>query len=97
MQRRLVTSLTLLLSACGPDTPSSDENQQRLKICQTVMQKYIEESHLNERDWKKTIGSCNISQLHRTLDQWQCVLKAMEGGQRYVDASDQCGSTPPTR
>lgn len=100
MKRLPITLSGLLLLAGCSSSDSGGENteaQKRLKVCEAVMKKYIVEAHLYERDWKKTIGSCNISQLHRTLEQWECVLAGMEGGEKYVDASDRCGSLKPVK
>jgi len=87
----------LLLTGCDPVPEKDVESQKRLNICKAVMKRYITEAHLYERDWEKTIGSCNISQMHRTTEQWECVLKVMEGGEKYVDASDRCGSLKPLK
>ena len=93
--RNLTVFLAALLTAgCDAGSEGKDEGLQRIAICQEVMRKYIVEAHLYERDWKKTIASCNLSQFHRTLEQWQCVLNEVSAGKSYVQASDQCGSTP---
>lgn len=94
----VITGMVMVsLGGCGQGDTSADLTQKRLKVCEEVMRRYIVESKLAERDWKKTVGSCNISQLHRSLDQWECVLKGMEDGQKYVDASDRCGATPDSK
>ena len=95
MKVGLIAGLAMVsLSGCGQSGSSNDLTQKRLKVCEEVMRRYIVESKLAERDWKKTVGSCNISQLHRSLEQWECVLKGMENGQKYVEAADRCGATP---
>jgi len=81
----------LLSTGCGAGGEGTDQGLKRIAICEEVMRKYIVEAHLHERDWKKTIASCNLSQFHRTLEQWQCVLNEMTSGKSYVQASDQCG------
>lgn len=82
------------LAGCGQGDMSTEITQKRVKVCEEVMKKYIVEAKLVERDWKKTIATCNISQLHRSLAQWECVLKGMEEGQEYVKATDRCGAAP---
>ena len=95
MKVGLIAGLAMVsLTGCGQSGSSNDLTQKRLKVCEEVMRRYIVESKLAEGDWKKTVGSCNISQLHRSLEQWECVLKGMENGQKYVEAADRCGATP---
>ncbi len=94
MRYTTVFLMALFTAGCGPGSGGNDEGLKRIAICQEVMRKYIVEAHLYERDWKKTIASCNLSQFHRTLEQWQCVLTEVNAGKPYVQASDQCGSTP---
>jgi hypothetical protein len=86
--------VALVTTGCGAGGEGTNEGLKRIAICEEVMRKYIVEAHLNERDWKKTIASCNLSQFHRTFEQWQCVLNEVNTGKSYVQASDQCGSTP---
>lgn len=90
-----LTALPLLTAACSPQTPEASETEQRVAVCTDVMKRYIVEAKTYERDRARLIGSCHMTQMERTLEQWQCVLSSMEKGEKYVDASDKCGKKPP--
>lgn len=87
-------ALFLLLSACAPPPQESSETSRRIAACEEAMKLYIAEAKTYDRDRKKIIGSCQISQRERTLEQWQCVVAAQRQGRKYAEASDQCGRTP---
>lgn len=83
------------LTGCSNPSVDNTETQKRIAVCEQIMQKYIVEAKIYERDRKRLVASCNISQKERTLAQWQCVLDAMDKGTKYADASDQCGKSGP--
>lgn len=87
-------ALSVLLAACSPPPQESSETAQRIATCEEAMKMYIVEAKTYERDRKRVIGSCQISQRERTLEQWQCVVAAQKQGRKYAEASDQCGRTP---
>lgn len=80
-------------SNSGVGAESADARK-RIAVCEEVMKNYIQEAKTYDRDRKRLIGSCQISQRERTLEQWQCVLDGQRKGEKYVEASDRCGRTP---
>ncbi|WP_045225069.1 hypothetical protein [Methyloterricola oryzae] len=90
-----IFALPFITAACSPQAPENSETEERIAICKNVMKRYIVEAKTYERDRERLIGSCHMTQMERTLEQWQCVLSSMEKGQKYVDASDKCGKKPP--
>lgn len=100
MKKHLVAaSLMAVLAGCSEQSPENAEAEKRIAACQEVMKLYMTQATVYERDRKRLIGSCHISQSKRTLEQWQCTLKAMQSGEKFKNSSDQCGakddSTPP--
>jgi hypothetical protein len=87
----ILAATTLL----GCSSPSGDnvETSKRIALCEEVMKSYIKEANTYERDRKRLIGSCHISQKERTLEQWQCTLDSMQKGEKYDAASEKCGRT----
>ena len=89
----------LSLVGCETQTPENAEALKRVAVCEEVMKLYMTQATVYERDRKRLVGSCHISQSKRTLEQWQCTLKAMQTGEKFKASSDQCGasadSTPP--
>ena len=81
-----------VLAGCSGPSPENADTQQRIALCESVMKKYIVEANTYERDRKRLIGSCHISQKERSIAQWQCVLDAMDRGTKYAEASEQCGT-----
>lgn len=88
----LALSALLVLSGCEQQSPETAEAEKRIAACQEVMKIYIVQANVYERDRKRTIGSCHISQGKRTLEQWQCTLKEMQSGVKFKDSSDKCGA-----
>ncbi len=94
----LLSALLTLLTGCEAQDPVNVEAEKRIAACQEVMKLYMTQATVYERDRKRLLGSCHISQSKRTLEQWQCTLKAMQTGEKFKNSSDQCGakdSTPP--
>ncbi len=92
MKKTAITLLALsALAGCEPQSADNLETQQRIAACEDVMRLYITQGKVYERDRKRLIGSCHIAQSKRTLEQWQCALKAMQGGEPFKSASDKCG------
>jgi hypothetical protein len=87
---RIITAS--VLAGCSSPSPENADTQQRIALCESVMKKYIVEANTYERDRKRLIGSCHISQKERSIEQWQCLLDAMERGTKYAEASEQCGT-----
>ena len=88
----------LTMTGCESQDPINVEAEKRIAACQEVMKLYMTQATVYERDRKRLLGSCHIAQSKRTLEQWQCTLKAMQTGVKFKDSSDQCGakdSTPP--
>ncbi|MFO1418938.1 MAG: hypothetical protein U1E83_09750 [Methylotetracoccus sp.] len=83
----------LLIGACSEQSADNALTERRVALCKDVMKAYIKEAKIYERDRDRLIGSCGISQKERTVDQWQCVLAAVQGGQKYAEASQACGSS----
>ena len=81
----------ILLAGCETQSPEIAEAEKRITACQEVMKLYITQATVYERDRKRLLGSCHISQSKRTLEQWQCTLKAMQTGEKFKNSSDQCG------
>jgi hypothetical protein len=100
MKKTGIAALLLAtLAGCEPQSTETAEAEQRIAACQEVMKLYITQATVYERDRKRLIGSCHISQGKRTLAQWQCTLKAMQTGEKFKASSDQCGaqdSAPPS-
>ena len=99
--KTILLSLTFLLAlaGCQAEDPINVEAEKRVAACQEVMKLYMTQATVYERDRKRLVGSCHISQSKRTLEQWQCTLKAMQTGEKFKNSSDQCGakdSTPPS-
>ena len=88
----LITSLLVVLTSCESQSPENAETEKRIAACQEVMKLYMTQATVYERDRKRLIGSCHISQSKRTLEQWQCTLKAMQDGEKFKDASEKCGA-----
>ncbi|NJD04996.1 MAG: hypothetical protein FIA97_00670 [Methylococcaceae bacterium] len=86
-----------LLSGCPQQSAENAETEKRVALCKDIMKLYIVEAKTYERDRQKLIASCHMSQRERTVDQWQCVLSAMQKGEKYEAASNQCGKTPVTK
>ncbi len=87
------------LAGCEQQSPETADAEKRIAACQEVMKLYMTQATVYERDRKRLLGSCHISQSKRTLEQWQCTLKEMQTGVKFKDSSDKCGakdSTPPT-
>jgi len=82
----------LLLSGCETQDPANAEAEARVAACQEVMKIYMTQAMVYERDRKRLLGSCHISQSKRTLEQWQCTLKEMQTGTKFKDSSDKCGA-----
>lgn len=99
MKKQLyVVLLSAGLAGCSDPSDSglaaqNAETEKRIAVCQEVMKTYIQQANTYERDRKRLIGSCQISQKERTLEQWQCALSAMQNGEKYESASDKCGRT----
>lgn len=99
--KKILFSLALLLAlpGCEQQSPENVEAEKRIAACQEVMKLYMTQATVYERDRKRLVGSCHISQSKRTLEQWQCTLKAMQTGEKFKASSDQCGasadSAPP--
>lgn len=85
--------LALLLAACEQQSEQNADTEKRIATCQDVMRLYIEQGNVYERDRKRLIGSCHISQKERSLEQWQCTLAAMQKGEKFEPASNKCGRT----
>jgi hypothetical protein len=81
-----------LMAGCSSPSPENADTKQRIALCESVMKKYIVEANTYERDRQRLIGSCHISQKERSIEQWQCVLAAMDQGTKYAEASERCGS-----
>lgn len=93
MKTTIFGALTLIfLSGCSPQSEENADTEKRIAACQEVMKLYITQATVYERDRKRLIGSCHISQAKRTLEQWQCTLKAMQTGEKFKDSSDKCGA-----
>ncbi len=88
----LIASLLVLLAGCETQSPENADTEKRIAACQEVMRLYMTQATVYERDRKRLIGSCHIAQSKRTLEQWQCTLKAMQTGEKFKDASDKCGA-----
>jgi len=91
--------LAVLAAGCEQQSPETVEAEKRIAACQEVMKLYMTQATVYERDRKRLVGSCHISQSKRTLEQWQCTLKEMQTGEKFKNSSDKCGakdSTPPT-
>jgi hypothetical protein len=84
-----------ILAGCSDPSSDSGETQRRIGLCQQVMKKYIIEAKTYERDQQRLIASCQISQKDRSIEQWQCVLDAVDKGEKYAEASDKCGRLSP--
>jgi hypothetical protein len=92
MKKTAITLLALsTLAGCEPQSADNLETQQRIAVCEDVMRVYMTQGKVYERDRKRLVGSCQIAQSKRTLEQWQCALKAMQGGEPFKSASDKCG------
>lgn len=83
--------LLAVLAGCEQQSPENLETEKRIAACEEVMKLYITQANVYERDRKRLVGSCHISQAKRTLEQWQCTLKAMQTGDKFKDSSDKCG------
>ena len=88
----LSISFLLTLAGCQSEDPINVEAEKRIAACQEVMKLYMTQATVYERDRKRLIGSCHISQSKRTLEQWQCTLKEMQTGVKFKDSSDKCGA-----
>jgi hypothetical protein len=100
MKKSPVTAVLLaaLAAGCEQQSPENLETEKRIAACQEVMKLYMTQATVYERDRKRLVGSCHISQSKRTLEQWQCTLKAMQKGALFKNSSDECGvkdATPP--
>jgi hypothetical protein len=95
--RTILLFACALLSGCPQQTAENAETEKRIALCQDVMKAYIVEAKTYERDRKKLVASCHMSQKERTAEQWQCVLSAMQKGEKYEAASNQCGKTPAAK
>lgn len=84
-------SLLGVLAGCSPQSEENAEAEKRIATCQEVMKVYMTQVTVYERDRKRLVGSCQIAQRHRSLEQWQCTLSSMQKGEKYKDASDKCG------
>lgn len=93
MYKLLITASAalVLLAGCEEQTPENAETEKRIATCQEVMKLYMTQGKVYERDRKRLIGTCHISQSKRTLAQWECTLKAMQAGGLLKDSSDKCG------
>jgi putative hemolysin len=89
----LALTMILFLASCSSQTPENADTEKRIALCQEVMKLYIEEAKTYERDRKKLIASCHMSQRERTVEQWRCTLNAMQQGGKYSVSSDKCGRT----
>jgi hypothetical protein len=85
--------LAASLAGCTQQSAENADTEKRIGLCLEVMKLYIVEAKVYERDRKKLVASCHISQKERTIEQWQCTLSAMQKGEKYESASDQCGRT----
>lgn len=88
----LSLSFLLVLSGCETQDPANAEAEKRIAACQEVMKLYMTQATVYERDRKRLLGSCHISQGKRTLEQWQCTLREMQTGVKFKDSSDKCGA-----
>lgn len=86
----LCVCLAVNLAGCTGQTAENAEIDKRIAICQDVMKLYIKEAKTHERDQKRLIGTCHMSQKERTTEQWQCTLAGMQGGGKYAEVSDKC-------
>jgi len=93
MKAKIALSSMILLVACSGQTPENAATERRIALCKEVMKLYIVEAKTYERDRKKLVESCHISQRERSEEQWQCTLSAMKQGEKYVESSDKCGKT----
>lgn len=93
-QKELGIIAASVLAGCSSPSPENADTQQRIALCESVMKKYIVEANTYERDRQRLIGSCHISQKERSIEQWKCVLEAMEQGTKYAEASERCGTAP---
>lgn len=84
--------LALAAAGCEQEQPVNVETQKRIAACEEVMKLYMTQGRVYERDRKRLIGSCQISQSKRTLAQWECTLQAMQKGTLFKNASDDCGA-----
>lgn len=91
MKTTILTILFIALAGCETQSPENAEMEKRIATCQEVMKIYMTQSTVYERDRKRLVGTCHISQSKRTLEQWQCTLSAMQKGEKFKAASDQCG------
>ena len=91
-----ISALLFVISGCETQTPENAETEKRIAACQEVMKLYITQANVYERDRKRTIGSCHIAQNKRTLEQWQCTLKAMQTGEKFTNSSEKCGAKGAT-
>ncbi len=87
-----LSALLFAITGCETQTPENLETEKRIAACQEVMKLYITQATVYERDRKRLIGSCHISQNKRTLEQWQCTLTAMQTGEKFKNSSEKCGS-----
>lgn len=85
-----LSAVFLVLGGCPEQSEENAETKQRIATCQEVMQMYIKEANTYERDRKRLVGSCHISQRERTLQQWQCAVDNMKKGMKYAEVSDFC-------
>ena len=88
-----LSALIVILSGCETQAPETAEAEKRIAACQEVMKLYITQAIVYERDRKRLLASCHIAQSKRTLEQWQCTLKAMQTGEKFKNSSDQCGAS----
>jgi hypothetical protein len=96
MRRGFVFVLPVILMGCSEQGNVNDsaDTRKRIGICEEVMKRYIVEANTYERDRKRLIGSCHISQKERSVEQWQCILDDMNKNQKYDDARNRCGKSP---
>ena len=63
--------LAALAAGCEQPSPETAEAEKRIAACEEVMKLYMTQATVYERDRKRLVGSCHISQSKRTLEQWQ--------------------------
>ncbi len=78
------------LAGCGEKTPEQLDIEQRFEVCREVMELWIKEARIAERDWETRIAGCHVATRELTLPQWQCILAGMKKGEEYIAASDRC-------